>query len=139
LQAAERTLQEILYSPAQYVIPVFQRYYVWGPANWEQLWGDLRALLEYPEEKRRHFLGSIVCVPEQHQPGVVPAYQVIDGQQLLTTLSILLSAIRDTAAHQGWEEMAAEGRRITWSTASRRAGNATRYTPDCGIATPSWL
>jgi uncharacterized protein with ParB-like and HNH nuclease domain len=108
LKATERTLQQILHSADQYVIPVFQRYYVWGKANWEQLWDDLQALLEGPEEKRRHFLGSIVCVPEPHLPGVVPAYQVIDGQQRLTTLSILLCAVRDAAAHLGWDELAAE-------------------------------
>jgi hypothetical protein len=51
---------------------------------------------------------SIVCVPEAHVPGVVPAYQVIDGQQRLTTLSLLLAAIRDSALTTGWNELAAE-------------------------------
>jgi hypothetical protein len=108
MKAAERTLQELLHSAVQYVIPVFQRYYVWGEKDWERLWDDLLMLLEAPEHQRRHFLGSIVCVPEPHQPGVVPAYQVIDGQQRLTTLSILLCALRDAAARLGWDELAAE-------------------------------
>ncbi len=108
MKAAERTLQQILHSPDQYVIPVFQRYYVWSTANWGQLWDDLQALLEGPEEKRRHFLGSIVCVPGPHLPGVVPAHQVIDGQQRLTTLSILLCAVRDAAGNLGWDQLAAE-------------------------------
>jgi hypothetical protein len=108
VKATERTLQQILHSADQYVIPVFQRYYVWEERNWEQLWDDLQGLRENPEEKRRHFLGSIVCVPEPHQPGVVPAYQVIDGQQRLTTLVILLCAVRDAAAGLGWDKLAAE-------------------------------
>jgi uncharacterized protein with ParB-like and HNH nuclease domain len=108
MKAAERTLQQILHSADQYVIPVFQRYYVWKKENWEQLWDDLTLLLETTDERRRHFMGSVVCVPEAHQPGVVPAYQVIDGQQRLVTLSILLCAVRDAALRLGWDDLAAE-------------------------------
>ncbi len=108
MKATERTLQQILHSAEQYVIPVFQRYYSWGKKDWEQLWEDLLLLQETDEEKRRHFLGSIVCVPEKHMPGVISAYQVIDGQQRLMTLSILLCALRTAAKKKGWEELAAE-------------------------------
>ena len=108
MKAAERTLQQILHAADQYVIPVFQRYYVWDKKDWEQLWEDLLVLLEASEVQRRHFLGSIVCVSEPHVPGVVPAYQVIDGQQRLITLSILLCAVRNSAAEKGWSELAAE-------------------------------
>jgi hypothetical protein len=108
MKAAERTLQQILHSCEQYVIPLFQRYYVWKEENWEQLWDDLMVLLENPEEMRRHFLGAVVCVAERHLPGVVPAYQVIDGQQRLITLSILLCAVRDAATRLGWDKLAAE-------------------------------
>ena len=66
MKAGERTLQQILHSADQYIIPVFQRYYVWKEANWDQLWDDVSLLLEHPEEKRRHFMGSVVCVPEPH-------------------------------------------------------------------------
>ncbi len=53
-------------------------------------------------------MGSIVTVPDGHQPGTVPAYQVIDGQQRLTTLSILLCVVRDCAMGHDWNELAAE-------------------------------
>lgn len=108
MKASERTLQQLLHSSDQYVIPVFQRYYTWGTSNWEQLLEDVGELLETGADERRHFMGSIVTVPDGHQPGVVPAYQVIDGQQRLTTLSILLCVVRDVAAAQGWAELAAE-------------------------------
>jgi hypothetical protein len=98
----------LLHSSDQYVIPVFQRYYTWSTANWEQLLEDVGELLEAGAEDRRHFMGSIVTVPDGHQPGVVPAYQVIDGQQRLTTLSIVLCVVRDLASSQGWTEVAAE-------------------------------
>ena len=108
MKASERTLQQLLHSSDQYVIPVFQRYYTWGTANWEQLMEDVGELLEVGAEDRRHFMGSIVTVPDGHQPGSVPAYQVIDGQQRLTTLSILLCVVRDVASSHGWNELAAE-------------------------------
>jgi hypothetical protein len=108
MKASERTLQQLLHSSDQYVIPVFQRYYTWGTANWEQLMEDIGELLEGGAENRRHFMGSIVTVPDGHQPGSVPAYQVIDGQQRLTTLSILLCVVRDVASSRGWKDLAAE-------------------------------
>ena len=108
MKAGERTLQQLLHSGDQYVIPVFQRYYTWTRDDWSRLWEDIAALLDTGEEKRRHFLGSIVCVPEHHQPGRVPAYQVIDGQQRLTTLSILLCAVRELAREVGANDLAGE-------------------------------
>jgi hypothetical protein len=109
MKAGERTFQQVLHGPDQYVIPVFQRFYTWGQKNWEQLWDDLSALFEEgTDATSRHFMGAVVCVPEMHLPGVVPAYQVIDGQQRLTTLSLLLCAMRDAAKTKGWEELAAE-------------------------------
>lgn len=108
MKASERTLQQLLHSSDQYVIPVFQRYYTWGTANWEQLMEDVGELLEVGAEDRRHFMGSIVTVPDGHQPGSIPAYQVIDGQQRLTTLSILLCVVRDVALAHEWNELAAE-------------------------------
>lgn len=108
MKASERTLQQLLHSSDQYVIPVFQRYYTWGTANWEQLMEDTGELLEPGAEDRRHFMGSIVTVPDGHQPGAVPAYQVIDGQQRMTTLSILLCVVRDVATAHGWNELASE-------------------------------
>ncbi len=108
MKASERTLQQLLHSSDQYVIPVFQRYYTWGTANWEQLMEDTGELLEPGAEDRCHFMGSIVTVPDGHQPGAVPAYQVIDGQQRMTTLSILLCVVRDVATAHGWNELASE-------------------------------
>lgn len=73
---------------------------MWKEENWEKLWDDLCYLIKEkpkPEEHKRHFLGSIVCLEQQHVPGKIHTYQVIDGQQRLVTLSILLCAIRDAA------------------------------------------
>lgn len=107
MKANERRLSEIIFSPSQYVIPVFQRYYVWENDSWNRLWEDLILLLESEEEKS-HFLGSIVCIPELNPPGAIAAFQLIDGQQRLITISVLLCAIRDCAKKMGWNELAAE-------------------------------
>jgi Protein of unknown function DUF262/Protein of unknown function (DUF1524) len=85
---------------AQYVIPVFQRHYVWDrESQWEALWEDLlgqtRVRLQ-GQVPKPHFCGAIV-VDQKKQQAVneLPRYQVIDGQQRLTTFQVILAAIRD--------------------------------------------
>ncbi len=80
----------------QGVIPLFQRPYSWDEKDWGTLWNDLMA--QYQEEDRNsHFMGAIVTVPVRSVPVGVGKHMVIDGQQRLTTLSLLLAAIRDLA------------------------------------------
>lgn len=73
-------------------IPFFQRAYVWKKDNWEELLDDLMQV------NRRHFLGSIILknVNDSSVFGTTTRVSVIDGQQRLTTLSILLKAIYDS-------------------------------------------
>jgi hypothetical protein len=49
------------------------------------------------DEDEKHFLGPLVCTPSRTIPGEVTAYQIIDGQQRLTTLTLALAALRDVA------------------------------------------
>lgn len=81
------------------MIPLFQRTYSWGPANWDTLWRDLMELCEEPNP-RPHFIGSIVTMPSKSVPQGVAKFILIDGQQRLTTLLILLAALRDHARRQ---------------------------------------
>ena len=71
-------------------IPFFQRSYVWGESNWEELLESLS------DRQTTHFLGSIILKKENFFAGEIPTYSVIDGQQRLTTLSILFKALYDT-------------------------------------------
>lgn len=73
-------------------IPFFQRAYVWKKDNWEELLDDLMQV------NRRHFLGSIILknINDPSVFGTTTRVSVIDGQQRLTTLSILLKAIYDS-------------------------------------------
>lgn len=108
MKAADATLQAILNSPNQYVIPVFQRYYSWRRPDWQNLWDDISELRDPDQPSRTHFMGSLVFVPEPSLPNKVPAFQVIDGQQRMTTLSLLLCALRNVAQTQGQETLAGE-------------------------------
>lgn len=101
------TLGEILASPSQYVIPVFQRYYRWDQPQWDKLWSDVADLRE-PDRTGRHFMGFLVMVPETFMPGRVNRAHLIDGQQRLTTLSLVLCALRDAARAAGFDELAME-------------------------------
>lgn len=79
----------------QNLIPLFQRPYSWRLTNWKTLWDDV--LVQYDsDDKSAHFMGTIVSVPARSVPVGVSKYLIIDGQQRLTTVSILLAALRDT-------------------------------------------
>ena len=74
-------------------VPFFQRAYVWKKENWEDLFDDLIRV------DQRHFLGSIILKRVMRQGGLTLTQSnvsVIDGQQRITTLSILLKAIYDS-------------------------------------------
>ena len=102
-----QTLGQILYSPSQYVIPVFQRNYRWETAEWEKLWNSLEEI-QQPTKTGNHFMGFLVFVPGLPQPGQNTTFHIIDGQQRLMTLSLLLGAIRNVAHEEGQEELAKE-------------------------------
>ena len=65
------------------------------------------ALIE-DHSQTQHFLGPLVCTPTDHIPGRVTAYQLIDGQQRLTSLILLLTAIRDVAQAGNIEDISEE-------------------------------
>lgn len=75
--------------PIRIEIPFFQRGYVWNKDNWRDLIEDLL------DEKSSHFLGSIILKAIKTESGEIPRWSLIDGQQRLTTLSVLLRACYD--------------------------------------------
>lgn len=105
MEANARTIRKILHSGDQYVIPFFQRYYSWKRKHWQTLRDDLWALAENGKSDQ-HFLGPMVCTAIDHVPGEIPAYQLIDGQQRLTTLTVMLSALRDVAREKQLDKFA---------------------------------
>ena len=80
-------------SPKQLIIPIYQRTYSWKLKECEQLWKDI-IRVGNDEDISGHFVGSIVYVEKGlYQVSALPRLLVIDGQQRLTTLSLLLSAL----------------------------------------------
>ena len=77
-----------------YVLPHFQRQYSWDKVNWQTLLDDASAIYEeYLDDREpEHFLGSLVVINDGTMNGVIPAFKLVDGQQRLTTISLLLSA-----------------------------------------------
>lgn len=70
-------------------VPFFQRAYVWNQDNWEELLNTLS------QEPSSIFLGAVILQKREKDGSHVKSYAVIDGQQRLTTLSILLCACYD--------------------------------------------
>jgi uncharacterized protein with ParB-like and HNH nuclease domain len=96
MQANQTDVQKILGGVQQYVIPLFQRPYSWETRQWNILWQDLLDLCD-EERPRNHFIGSIVTMPSRSVPEGVSKYILIDGQQRITTLLLILAAMRDKA------------------------------------------
>ena len=89
---------EKLFSPKrQYEIPIYQRRYVWDIENWDALWTDIQEkyVRRLNGDKRTsHFTGIIITRKDEKGQGL-PKYQILDGQQRLTTFQIILCVIRD--------------------------------------------
>ena len=96
MKAGEVLFRDLLGSPIQYRVPLFQRTYNWDEDQWEQLWHDLLEIYAMTKP-RNHFIGSVVTQPIPGPAGTVPKYLLIDGQQRMTTFLILLSVIRHRA------------------------------------------
>lgn len=93
IEAGEVQLGKLFTAEFDFAIPDYQRPYSWGRDETLQLLDDLQDALDRDTDEP-YFLGSIVLVKEKGQP----AAEVIDGQQRLTTLTILLGVLRDLAA-----------------------------------------
>jgi uncharacterized protein with ParB-like and HNH nuclease domain len=99
MEAREAKIQPLFDGSKQYLLPLFQRKYVWDKPQWGSLWKDIYQLYE-DEELKSHFIGSIVTIPMTSVPQGVAKFVLIDGQQRLTTLFVLLVALRDKAKSQ---------------------------------------
>jgi uncharacterized protein with ParB-like and HNH nuclease domain len=92
MKGSEAKLIEYLEGAGKrYVIPVYQRKYDWREDNCRQLYEDLKKIIR--DNRESHFFGSIVSSVIGN--GALTEYHIIDGQQRLTTVSLLLLAIRN--------------------------------------------
>jgi hypothetical protein len=82
-----------------YEVPVFQRDYSWEEDNYSRFWDDLDGVMR--NDVSDYFLGAMVINDANY-----PRLSIIDGQQRITTASLLLCALRDAAREYGNEELA---------------------------------
>lgn len=111
MQANTLTPQKLFEHQVRYVIPVFQRPYVWKiEKQWEPLWDDVRAVAEELLDAKAsvgtqpvppHFLGAVVLDQQSSPSGYISIRHVIDGQQRLITLQLLLNAVRQVVTDHG--------------------------------------
>jgi len=93
MDAIKGNINSILNVSKQFIIPVYQRKYSWEQEQCQRLWDDI---VEMQEQSRKgHFVGSIVNIAEQAMPTGIQKFMIIDGQQRMTTLTLLLIALRD--------------------------------------------
>lgn len=95
MKATEAKLLEFIKKSPQFVIPIYQRSYSWSKRECRQLWDDIvRAGSD--ENVNAHFIGSIVYIEKGiYQVTSQSPILVIDGQQRLTTISLLIAALAD--------------------------------------------
>ncbi len=77
-----------------YAIPRYQREYTWSRVQWDALLDDLL------DNELHYFLGSIICINQSQDALAVQELELVDGQQRMTTVSILLAAIYDIFSKQ---------------------------------------
>jgi hypothetical protein len=122
------TVQQLFERDVRYIVPLYQRPYVWDEEHqWAPLWDDVTALLQHQEAGdlsglRSHFLGAIVLEQEQTVPGQIPRFTVIDGQQRLTTLQLLMAAAARAVAGVGAEDDAALLRELAVNNPRKASG-----------------
>ena len=104
-------LAAIFGKPVHYLVPLYQRPYVWTREDqWEPLWQDVVAVAERllddtpANDAIPHFLGAVVLEQALVPSGMIEARTVIDGQQRLTTLQLLIAAARSLAIERGLDD-----------------------------------
>ena len=105
INAKEHALSHVFCDDFSFRVPDYQRPYAWTEKETEDLLEDIRS--EIDSEPRRgedgpsYFLGSIVLMKEAEKN---PTSDIVDGQQRLTTLTILLSVLRDLLSDEDDED-----------------------------------
>lgn len=109
-----------------YAIPRYQREYTWGKYQWESLFDDVL------ENDPGYFLGSIICINQSTDALSVQNLELVDGQQRLTTLSLLFASVYEALkSHEtnGNEEQYVELMNLKHKLVLKRVNNQVRLIP----------
>ncbi len=94
MKAEDTHVTNLLEGAKQFIVPIFQRDYSWGTKHCQQLWKDV-IRVGGDLNVKGHFLGSVVYVAAEDNTATIARWLLIDGQQRMTTLTLLLIALRD--------------------------------------------
>ena len=94
MEAKDFSLTELLHRETQFFIPIFQRNYAWDNKNCRKLFDDIISIAK-DTNRPCHFIGSIIYLSTNPFSSSIKECAVIDGQQRLTTISLLLLALAD--------------------------------------------
>jgi uncharacterized protein with ParB-like and HNH nuclease domain len=94
VEAKECKVLDILTENKKYIIPSYQRPYSWQTEHVEKLLDDI--VHSYQSNENEYFIGSVICINKGGN-----TFEVVDGQQRLTTLSLILLQIKNTLADKG--------------------------------------
>lgn len=103
----DKTIREILVSGRQFLIPRFQREYSWERKNYKEFFDDMLECLYINAGKitnNQYFLGTMLFIGD-YAEGTDKEIQVVDGQQRLTTITILFSALSDRFIELGEDKL----------------------------------
>lgn len=102
MDVSDSTLKTVLEGSKQYLVPLYQRPYAWKSNNWDQIWEDLIQLVsdQANDSGATHFTGTLVLDTASVNPELTE-FLVVDGQQRLTTLSIILAALASIHEQNG--------------------------------------
>lgn len=92
MKAQEKTLIEFLRGKHQFVIPIYQRTYSWELKQCIKLWEDIEKIANN-ETIKHYFIGSIVRIENHLDTNEISQQIIIDGQQRITTILLLISAL----------------------------------------------
>lgn len=107
IKPADKTIKALLKSGRQFMIPRFQRDYSWEKKNCEEFLEDIIKGLSYKDgrlETSSYFLGTMLFIGNFDEKSD-KEIQVVDGQQRITTITILFSVISDIFREKGEEKL----------------------------------
>ena len=109
MKPATLNLKTLFNKDVRYLVPLFQRPYVWNQQDhWKPLWDDLTDVVDSyirdKEETVPHFLGAVVLKQTSTPSAEIESRDIIDGQQRLITLQVLIAACRDIAREKGFDK-----------------------------------
>ncbi|MFV8476642.1 GmrSD restriction endonuclease domain-containing protein [Mycoplasma sp. BRA290] len=114
MKADKSNILDILAAQAKYIIPIYQRPYSWEYNQIYELWFDI--VKTYKLNKEDYFIGAMVAVAETPSPNEINKFVIIDGQQRITTLILLLIALRDCYNENNQSDRAEEIQRTYLTT-----------------------